>query len=102
MSNSIQEAPKFVIKQALHGYSDGHRLLAFSCRLPRDAENLMLILSDLSGPGGGDQFDPYLTGYPLGSAGRYALACTWPAPEMGRPGCVWTHTLLLGEELLAE
>src|SRR5262249_20199721 len=71
-------------------------------RLPRDAESLMLILSDLSGPSGGDRFDPYLTGYPLESAGRYALACTWPAPEMGRPGCVWTHTLLLGKELLAE
>ncbi len=99
---SIHESPIFVIQQTLHGYSDGHRLLASSCKLPRDAESLMLILSDLSGPGGGDQFDPYLTGYPLESAGRYALACTWPAPEMGRPGCVWTHTLLLGEELLAE
>jgi len=99
---SIHESPKFVIQQTLHGYSDGHRLIASSCRLPRDAESLMLILSDLSGPGGGDQFDPYLTGYPLESASRYALACTWPAPEMKRPGCVWTHTLLLGEELLAE
>lgn len=99
--NSTNESPKYVIHQTLHGYSDGHRLLASSCRLPRDAESLMLILSDLSGPGGGDQFDPYLTGYPLESAGRYALASTWPAPEMGRPGCVWTHTLLLGEEMLA-
>ncbi|MBX9681621.1 MAG: hypothetical protein K2X38_22930 [Gemmataceae bacterium] len=99
---SIHESAKFVIQQTLHGYSDGHRLLASSCRLPKDAESLMLILSDLSGPGGGDQFDPYLTGYPLESTGRYALGCTWPAPEMGRPGCVWTHTLLLGEELLAE
>ncbi len=98
----IHDSPKFVIQQTLHGYSDGHRLITSSCRLPRDAESLMLILSDLSGPGGGDQFDPYLTGYPLESAGRYALACTWPAPEMKRPGCVWTHTLLLGEELLAE
>jgi hypothetical protein len=99
---NILESPKFVIQQTLHGYSDGHRLVASSCRLPRDAESQMLILSDLSGPGGGDQFDPYLTGYPLESAGRYALACTWPAPEMKRPGCVWTHTLLLGDELLAE
>jgi hypothetical protein len=98
---SIHNSPEFVVHQTLHGYSDGHRLVASSCKLPRDAESLMLILSDLSGPGGGDLFDPYLTGYPLESAGRYALACTWPAPEMKRPGCVWTHTLLLGEELLA-
>lgn len=99
---STHDAAKPLIHQTLHGYSDGHRLIASSCRLPRDAESLMLILSDLSGPGGSYQFDPYLTGYPLESAGRYALACTWPAPEMKRPGCVWTHTLLLGEELLAE
>lgn len=25
----------------------------------------------------------------------YALARTWPAPEMPRPGCVWTHTLFI-------
>lgn len=37
----------------------------------------------------------YLTGYPLPESGFYALARTWPAPEMPRPGCVWTHTLLI-------
>lgn len=37
----------------------------------------------------------YLTGYPLPDAGYYALARTWPAPEQPRPGCVWTHTLLI-------
>ena len=26
---------------------------------------------------------------------------TWPAWEMPRPGCVWTHTLLLDSEALA-
>lgn len=90
------------IQQALHGYSEGHRKLASSCRLPKDAERQILILSDLSGPGGGNQFDPYLTGYPVEKADYYALARTWPAPEMGRPGCVWTHTLLIGTDLLAE
>jgi len=76
-------------------------MLAASCRLPKDAERQILILSDLSGPGGGDQFEPYLTGYPVESAGCYALARTWPAPEMDRPGCVWTHTLLIGMDLVA-
>lgn len=90
------------IQQALHGYSEGHRKLASSCRLPKDAERQVLILSDLSGPGGGDQFDPYLTGYPVESADLYALARTWPAPEMGRPGCVWTHTLLIAMDLLSD
>lgn len=62
----------------------------------------MLELSDASGRGAGTPFDPYLTGYVLPQSGRYALARTWFAPEMPRPGCVWTHTLILGEAMLAE
>ncbi len=100
--SETHDTPRHLIHQAVHGYSDGHRLLASSCSLPRDAERTLLLLSDLSGAGGGDQFDPYLTGYPLDPVGRYALARTWPAPEMGRPGCVWTHTLLIAHELLAQ
>ena len=30
----------------------------------------------------------------------YALARTWYAPEMPRPGCVWTHTLLIPNSCL--
>ena len=75
--------------------------LPLPCRLPKDAERLVLLLSDLSGSTGGEQFDPYLTGYPVESAGYYALARTWPAPEMPRPGCVWTHTLLIEMDLVA-
>jgi hypothetical protein len=40
-------------------------------------------------------FESYLTGYPLPEVGLYAFARTWYAPEMERPGCVWTHTLLV-------
>ncbi len=56
----------------------------------------MLVMSDVSGPGVASLGLPYLTGYPLVESGLYALARTWPAPEMPRPGCVWTHTLLIG------
>ncbi len=42
-------------------------------------------------------FEEYVTGYPLIDASFYAFARTWYAPEMERPGCVWTHTLLIGE-----
>jgi len=56
----------------------------------------MLVMSDVSGPGIASLGLPYLTGYPLVESGLYALARTWPAPEMSRPGCVWTHTLLIG------
>ena len=81
--------------QTLHGYQDGHSLLASSQRLPYAAESTLLVLSDLSGQSFVSGFDAYLTGYPLAEANIYALAKTWYAPEMDRPGCVWTHTLLI-------
>jgi hypothetical protein len=52
-------------------------------------------MSDVAGPGVASAGLPYLTGYPLADSGLYALSMTWPAPEMPRPGCVWTHTLLI-------
>ncbi|UHQ19022.1 hypothetical protein LVB87_12640 [Lysobacter sp. KIS68-7] len=81
--------------QALHGYAEGHRQLAFSKQLSSRDQKTLLALSDISGAGA--RLDPhgYLTGYPLVDSGVYALARTWPAPEMSRPGCVWTHTLLV-------
>jgi hypothetical protein len=83
------------IDQALYGYADGHRLLTSSKRLsPRD-HAFSLALSDTSGSSGANEARGYLTGYPLVESGCYALARTWPAPEMNRPGCVWTHTLLI-------
>ena len=55
----------------------------------------MLLMSDVSGSGVASDGSSYLTGYPLQDAGMYALARTWSAPEMPRPGCVWTHTLFV-------
>ena len=83
------------IQQTLHGYREGHRLLAASTNLPSKTEQTMAVLSDLSGHGLVHGFDEYLTGYPLPELGAYALSKTWYAPEMPRPGCVWTHTLLI-------
>lgn len=83
------------VHQALHGYSDGHRQFACSIELnPKDAR-IVLVMSDASGPGVTSEGEPYLTGYPLQESGLYAFAKTWPAPEMPRPGCVWTHTLFI-------
>ena len=83
------------VDQTLHGYRDGHELLASSLQVPRDARRTLLSMSDLSGPGFIDGFDGYLTGYPITAFGKYALGRTWYAPEMDRPGCVWTHTLFV-------
>lgn len=95
MAHGVRRAQTVKIQQALHGYAEGHRQLAASIQLkPRDAK-LMLVLSDLSGPGAQIDNSGYLTGYPLSDSKAYAIARTWPAPEMPRPGCVWTHTLLI-------
>ena len=88
------------IEQTLHGYSHGHHLLAASIQLSKTSQRNMLYLSDLSGPDISSGFTEYLTGYPLSSDGYYALAKTWYAPEMERPGCVWTHTLLIKFDIL--
>lgn len=52
-------------------------------------------MSDVSGSGVASEGSSYLTGYPLTEGGMYALARTWSASEMPRPGCVWTHTLFI-------
>ena len=86
--------------QVLHGYSDGHQLLAASISLPRNVRTRMLLLTDLSGPSVTKGFDSYLTGYPLTPEKLYAFSRTWYAEEMPRPGCVWTHTLLISPDTL--
>lgn len=86
------------LQQTLHGYRDGHQLLRSSIRLATLHESQLLLLSDLSGPEYRDNFDGYLTAYPLEGSGYYVLARTWFAHEMPRPGCVWTHSLLIRDD----
>src|SRR5450631_120749 len=83
------------IDQTLHGYEKGHRLLASSLPLSPEDDRALLTMSDLSGSRVADGFLEYITGYMLPSRGYYAIAKTWYATEMKRPGCVWTHTLLI-------
>lgn len=90
------------IHQAIHGYRDGHRLLSSSLGLGADAARAMLVLSDMSGPSMHPGFDEYLTGYPLPGTDLYVFAKTWYAPEMKRPGCVWTHSLLIPREHISD
>ena len=84
------------IDQALHGYAGGHRLIASSSKLHEADARTMLVLSDASTVRFSDPTHGILTGYPLTKSSKYVLARTWPAPEMPRPGCVWTHSLLIG------
>jgi hypothetical protein len=95
MAHGVTRSTVIKVQQTIHGYADGHRQLATSVTLkPRDIKT-MLVLSDISGPGARIDDHGYLTGYPLPESTMYALARTWAAPEMPRPGCVWTHTLLI-------
>jgi hypothetical protein len=89
------------IDQALHGYADGHQLLATSADLTPEQQSTLLIMSDLSGPAFRSGYESYLTGYPLSGGAIYCLARTWFAPELPRPGCVWTQTFLIKAEDLA-
>jgi len=88
--------------QCLHGYSNkkGHHKIAASISLSRQSEQVMLSMSDRSGSLY-NGFKEYITLYSLDSEKeyQYALAKTWEAREIRRPGCVWTHTILFTQKL---
>lgn len=89
------------VDQAVFGYSNGHRQLASSAILSSIDMYELAAASDLA-PGVDLSLDnSYLTGMVLPESKRYALIRTWLAPEMPRPGCVWSHVLLVGREVLA-
>ena len=81
----------------LHGYSQGHNLLAASIILPYEEDmDLLFTQSDwdeYSSPYDNDS--SYLTIYPLKKSGYIVVAKSWYAHEMERPGCVWTQSLLV-------
>jgi hypothetical protein len=88
------------LSQTLHGYRDGHRLLATGGDVDRAELGLLDRLTDLSGylPEG-VTFDAYHTGYPCGR--YYAFASTWLDRLAQRGGAVVTHTLLVPIESLS-
>ncbi len=80
--------------QTVHGYSDGHRLLASSRSFGKIADRQLRFLSDLSGSSNYPLFDEYYTAYSIAEDNLFAIGKTWIATEMERPGCAWTHTLI--------
>jgi GTPase-associated protein 1, N-terminal domain type 1 len=85
----------------LFGYADGHRQIASSVRLPPKDLFLLSSASDLAGGARLGERNSYLSGLLLPDSRIYALFRTWAAPEMPRPGCVWSHVLLLGPKASA-
>ena len=88
-------ALELTLHQALFGYDTGHHLLGASIPLSPDLRHLLAVATDLSGHAPSAGFDATYTGFPLSGTNLYALFCTWLAPEMPRPGCVWSHVLLI-------
>lgn len=83
------------IHQMLHGYNQGHNLITSSKKLEIEDMDIIKRLSDWTGYIPNDD-EGYLTMYPLPSkSDLYIVAKTWYASEMNRPGCVWTHSLLI-------
>ncbi|MBZ6077578.1 GAP1-N1 domain-containing protein [Microvirga puerhi] len=88
------------IDQALFGYSDGHRQLASSVRLSARDMYELASRSDLVPGARLEPSDTYITGFSLPESRMFAFMKTWLAPEMPRPGCVWSHVLLLPKNFL--
>lgn len=84
------------IESQLHGYRHGHELLAWSTSLSKTDQLVIDRLSDVAGPlRAGEQFDAYLTIYPLPAGAWTVVARTWPDHTVKRPGCVRTLSLLV-------
>ena len=80
------------IDQLVFGYDEGHRLLGGSMKVPSNVLSVLLGATDAPVEGSSDRL---VTGFPVNAIARYALCFTWNAPELPRPGAVWSHVLLV-------
>ncbi len=97
-ATAVMELQEIRIDQALFGYREGHRLLQASRKFIPTTERSLLTLTDMSGPRMVEGFEEYISGYPVPGDESYAVVKTWYAPEMERPGCVWSHALIVRNE----
>lgn len=87
---------EITIHQMLHGYEDGHNYIRGSIYLSSAKDmDTIASLSDWSEYINSNDDSSYLSAYPLKESGYYVIARTWYAEEMKRPGCVWTHSILI-------
>jgi hypothetical protein len=87
-----------IVDQLVFGYRDGHELLASSTEVDPQLEARLLPHADARFE---DDSEHYLVGVQIEAIERFFLARIWPAPELPRPGAVWTHALLIDGETLA-
>ncbi len=94
--------PPISIATQVHGYQQGHQLLASSIKLAKQDQSVIDRLSDVAGPlRPGEQFEPYLSAYPLPSGQFFILARTWQDLTVPRAGCVRTLSLVISTEVWA-
>jgi hypothetical protein len=86
------------LEQALFGYRGGHRRLSSSISFQPGDERFLVRMTDLSGARSMPGFEDYISGYALPSGSAYIFAKTWYAPECERPGCVWTHVIVVDNQ----
>lgn len=87
------------VDRQVHGYRQGHQLLAASSQLPKPDQSVVDRLSDVAGPlRPREMFEPYLSVYPLPSEERVVMARTWQDTTIARAGCVRTLSLIIGTE----
>lgn len=85
-----------VVERQVHGYRQGHQLLAASAQLPKEDQSVVDRLSDVAGPlRPRERFEPYLTAYPLPSGQCFVVARTWQDLTVARAGCVRTLSLII-------
>ena len=85
--------------QFLFGYDDGHRLLIGSRELSPATAVALLGATDAAMT---EDTAPLVTGVALPDSNEFAFAVTWSAPETPRPGAVWAHALIVGEDALRD
>lgn len=80
------------LDQALFGYDRGHRLVASSRRLGKEATWVLRNVTDMKVP---KRNGHYLTVLPVAELEVHAFVRTWAAGGDFRPGSVWSHALLV-------
>lgn len=83
-------------QQMLFGYDRGHGLLASSRGASKSLVSKILPDTDWD-PRVSPKIDGYMSARPVHGEKIYVVMKTWRAPEMPRPGCVWTHVLAIAE-----
>lgn len=95
-NNASVKSPGVRFQQMLFGYDRGHGLLASSRGASKSLASKILPDTDWD-PRVAPKVDCYISARPVQGEKAYVVMKTWRAPEMSRPGCVWTHVLAIAD-----